>query len=568
MTDAFDVFLAADASAINRARLEHLVNLGLDLAGKRVLEVGAGIGLLSHPFEERGCALLSTDGSARNIIEMRRRFPHRDCAVLDVDSPCDLSALGTFDVVFCYGTLYHLANPDRALKQLAAVCTGQILLETIVLPGEASDLQLVRDPMAANQAIAGVGCRPTRAWVMDALRRHLGHAYATVDQPDFPDYVTDWSLIGHAGNVRAVFVGSRTALQNAKLVETPPRRQDPCSSAVSRPPSQLWIDAGTDDREDSLTWVSRGDVFVHAFEPSSRKAAALAERAPANYVVHAKAVGLSNGMAAVTVGSPADTGSTPGICDDPPADLSAETVQMTRLDSFLHEIGAARVERLKLDAFDGDFDALRSLGERIQHVHHLQVAVFGGELGSRGAATSTAEMIAWLEGQGFELADSGPQSHGQKAQLTFTRRDWSYEPPPETAPAERLYDFGDAAIERGQAHRDGEALWVETGPESWSYAVVVPPRPQPDLVGRRMKLKLRADVDSGRAQIGILEPDGARFVTSRIVSQGDDGVFWLDVPQSAPPGALVIRAADDGRATLTVQLLEMWMSSAAPSGAS
>jgi hypothetical protein len=63
MTSPFDVFLTPEALHINRARLDHLASLGLDLQSKRGLEVGAGIGLHASFFEERGCDILSTDGT-------------------------------------------------------------------------------------------------------------------------------------------------------------------------------------------------------------------------------------------------------------------------------------------------------------------------------------------------------------------------------------------------------------------------------------------------------------------------------------------------------------------------
>ena len=44
------VFLQPEALALNEARLRHLASLGLLLEGKTVLEVGAGIGLLTHFF--------------------------------------------------------------------------------------------------------------------------------------------------------------------------------------------------------------------------------------------------------------------------------------------------------------------------------------------------------------------------------------------------------------------------------------------------------------------------------------------------------------------------------------
>src|SRR5579859_1357800 len=135
MNAPFDVFLEPEAQRINVARLEHLASLGLDLDRKSVLEVGAGIGLHTAFFEQRGCDVLSTDGAPPNVAEMLRRWPHRRLGLLDLDQPTDLRGLGTFDVVYCYGTLYHLRDPDGALARLAAVCSGVILLETVVSRG-------------------------------------------------------------------------------------------------------------------------------------------------------------------------------------------------------------------------------------------------------------------------------------------------------------------------------------------------------------------------------------------------------------------------------------------------
>src|SRR5207344_1132901 len=63
----FSVFLAPGAEAINRARQQHLASLGLDLAGKNVLEVGAGIGLHTPFFLERGCDVTVTDGRSASL---------------------------------------------------------------------------------------------------------------------------------------------------------------------------------------------------------------------------------------------------------------------------------------------------------------------------------------------------------------------------------------------------------------------------------------------------------------------------------------------------------------------
>ena len=50
---------------IIKARLDHLASLNLDISEKSVLEVGAGIGLLTGFFEDRGCSILSLKGTGQ-----------------------------------------------------------------------------------------------------------------------------------------------------------------------------------------------------------------------------------------------------------------------------------------------------------------------------------------------------------------------------------------------------------------------------------------------------------------------------------------------------------------------
>jgi SAM-dependent methyltransferase len=233
--DPFGVFLAPEAHAINIARQEHLASLGLDLASKSVLEVGAGIGLHTPFLVQRGCKVLVTDGNPENVSETRRRHPDWRAEVLDLERAEDLRLLGEFDLVYCYGLLYHLGNPEQAIARLAEVCRGQILLETCVALGDASEVHLVRDPRSNNQAVQGIGCRPTRAWLMDKLRQHFGYAYTTRTQPDHPDFETDWKLPETRTIYRAVFVGSKIPLALPALAADLPQRQSRLAGATGLP---------------------------------------------------------------------------------------------------------------------------------------------------------------------------------------------------------------------------------------------------------------------------------------------------------------------------------------------
>jgi SAM-dependent methyltransferase len=223
-THPFWEFFQADALAINEARMSHLASLRIPIEGKSVLEVGAGIGLLTGFFEERGCSVLSTDARPKNIAEIIRRYPARRVAMLDLERPDEVSALGEFDIVFCYGTLYHVAAPEDALEALSKV-SDVILLETCLSTGEDDLAPVVAEPAFMNQAYSGWGSRPTRAWVLNALRRFWGHGYISITQPAHPDFPTDWSAPTTALNTRAIFVGSRTAIANSLLTEAIPSLQ-------------------------------------------------------------------------------------------------------------------------------------------------------------------------------------------------------------------------------------------------------------------------------------------------------------------------------------------------------
>jgi SAM-dependent methyltransferase len=224
-TNPFDVFLVPSALAINKARQDHLDSLGLDLERKRVLEVGAGIGLHTPFFLQRNCEVVVTDGNPANVDEIRRRCPELVAEVVDLEKDDSLHRLGDFDLVYCYGLLYHLADPARALARLTEVCRGQLLLETCVSLGNFEEVLFLRDFVSNNQAVSGIGCRPTRVWVWARLRECFGYAYMARTQPDHADFPTDWDYPPTQLLYRAVFVGSKVPLTLHTLTAEIPRQQ-------------------------------------------------------------------------------------------------------------------------------------------------------------------------------------------------------------------------------------------------------------------------------------------------------------------------------------------------------
>jgi len=274
------VFLTTNPLRINAARMEHLASLKLEIAGKRVLEVGAGIGLFTGFFEELGCSVLTTDGRSDNVAEIRRNYPHRQAEVLDLDTTTDITHLGEFDIIFCYGTLYHLANPEQAIKTLAAVCREMILLETCVTPGYELEIHpLYEDKDNPNQAMSGMGCRPTRSWVVETLKKYFEFAYWTTYQPAHPDFDLQWEPGLEKKLHRAVFVGSRQPLSSEKLTETIATHQtyDPdiyqialdagaqvISYSIQHDFVLIRIDKQSHEQEENLTFVRKDSASYNA----------------------------------------------------------------------------------------------------------------------------------------------------------------------------------------------------------------------------------------------------------------------------------------------------------------
>lgn len=242
-TECFDT---AAALELNRARLDHLASLGLSWAGKSVLDVGCGVGHFSQAVAQNGCRVVGVDAREENIRVFRERHPHIEARVANVEQ--DLSALGTFDVVLCYGLLYHLENPCQALRNLAAVCRDLLIVETIVCDHEQPVAVWDDETKSANQALMGLGCRPSPSLVTLAVNR-IGFplVYAPLDPPRHAEFEVKWTnslaWIQNGHVIRAVFLASRTPLENPRLellCGTPPaepRRQfsrgDEISGAVS-----------------------------------------------------------------------------------------------------------------------------------------------------------------------------------------------------------------------------------------------------------------------------------------------------------------------------------------------
>lgn len=224
----------------NARRQEHLASLGLDVAGRTVLEVGAGVGDHTTFFLDRNCRVVSVEPRQENCdlfaatMAKHRKLGYgkaENCTLVqgDVESIAQ-NAGGSFDIVYCYGLLYHVENPGAVLDALAQRCGDLLLLETRVSGGSGEEIHPVAEDKASlSNTFHGMGCQPTRPWIFSRLKSLFGHAYVPRTQPAHEEFPLDWTIAFPAEQpVRAVFVASRRPLANPVLLDHLPQRQTAC----------------------------------------------------------------------------------------------------------------------------------------------------------------------------------------------------------------------------------------------------------------------------------------------------------------------------------------------------
>lgn len=62
-------------------------------------------------------------------------YPGLDVHLVDLKHPL-VDFDGKFDIIFCYGLLYHLGNPAKATEFMSKACLTTLIMETGVSSGE------------------------------------------------------------------------------------------------------------------------------------------------------------------------------------------------------------------------------------------------------------------------------------------------------------------------------------------------------------------------------------------------------------------------------------------------
>jgi tRNA (mo5U34)-methyltransferase len=115
-----------------------------DLKGRSVLDVGAWNGGFSVEAARRGAArVVALDHytwnaphyRGRETFDLVNRVTGFDLEAVDIDldtPQLSLAGLGRFDVVLFLGVFYHLVDPIAALREVAAIASEMLVVETLI----------------------------------------------------------------------------------------------------------------------------------------------------------------------------------------------------------------------------------------------------------------------------------------------------------------------------------------------------------------------------------------------------------------------------------------------------
>ena len=152
------------------------------------LDVGCGVGFFAQDLHNCGLYVRAFDGRLENIIEARNRFPEIPFAQADIQDP-DIVRLGEFDLVLCFGLLYHLENPMLAIRHLRALTRKGLLLESMCVPGSGPGMVLRDEPSQDDQSLTEIALYPSEGCLVKMLyRAGFGDVYRVAALPDHDDF--------------------------------------------------------------------------------------------------------------------------------------------------------------------------------------------------------------------------------------------------------------------------------------------------------------------------------------------------------------------------------------------
>lgn len=223
---AFDTRRYLDLIRARGATIRRVVRALKPALGLRsAIDAGCGVGFFAQTLAEMGLETRGFDGRSENVAEARKRFPKIAFECGDIES-AEVAALGTFDLVLCFGLLYHLESPMRAIRHLRALTGKGLLIESMCVPGDDARTILREEPLQPDQSLTDMAFYPSESCLVKMLyRAGFAHVYRVARLPEHDDFR---ETEDHARRRTVLFASHRPAgVACVKRIAEPRGGRDP-----------------------------------------------------------------------------------------------------------------------------------------------------------------------------------------------------------------------------------------------------------------------------------------------------------------------------------------------------
>lgn len=219
MSNSRTIFDQQHYDALNDARRravqEILTDLIPALGLRTAIDLGCGPGHFTEQLHKLGLDVLGVDGREQNVEEAKRRYPHLKFEVADAQE-LNTRAIGSFDLVFCFGLIYHLENPFRVIRSVAEICSQVAMVEGMVYPSHEPVLVLIDEPHLDDQGLNYLAYYPSEASLVKMLlSAGLVHCYLPKEPPAHDNYRR--SAAGFPQ--RSLMIASRSEIKSGALTQ-------------------------------------------------------------------------------------------------------------------------------------------------------------------------------------------------------------------------------------------------------------------------------------------------------------------------------------------------------------
>ena len=181
---------------LNDMRLKFLDYLNLDLNNKKVLEMSCGAtGWLSSYLYNKKSILTITDSRIENIRYniSKNKLDNINYKIVDYDMKESITE--KYNIIFCFGLLYHLNNIENVIKNIGKNCKEYCLISTCVSRNNRESRQYNDNKSNTTQAMNGIGLSFSRETLIKELKKYFKYVLVPYYLPNDPNnYPIQWPV--------------------------------------------------------------------------------------------------------------------------------------------------------------------------------------------------------------------------------------------------------------------------------------------------------------------------------------------------------------------------------------